>query len=49
MNNELLEALDNSVGLVLEGLNELIETDEEIKTELNYDAALEVVMKAINE
>lgn len=38
MNNELLEALDNSAGLVFEGLNELIETDEEIKTELRAHA-----------
>lgn len=38
MNDELLEALDNSAGLVLEGLNELIETDEEIQTELRVHA-----------
>lgn len=38
MNNELLEALDNSSGLVFEGLNELIETDEEIQTELRAHA-----------
>ena len=38
MNNELLEALDNSAGLVLEGLNELIETNEEIQTELRAHA-----------
>ena len=38
MNNELLEALDNSAGLVLEGLNELIETNEEVQTELRIHA-----------
>lgn len=38
MNNELLEELDNSAGLVLEGLNELIETEEEIQTELRAQA-----------
>lgn len=38
MNDELLEALDNSAGLVLEGLNELIETNEEIQTELRVHA-----------
>ena len=43
MNNELLEELDNSAGLVLEGLNELIETDEEIKTE--FIALATVFMK----
>ena len=38
MNNELLEGLDNSAGLVLEGLNELIDTNEEIQTELRVHA-----------
>ena len=38
MNDELLEELDNSAGLVLEGLNELIETNEEIRTELRAHA-----------
>lgn len=38
MNDELLEALDNSAGLVLEGLNELIETNGEIQTELRVHA-----------
>ena len=38
MNDELLEELDNSAGLVLEGLNGLIETNEEIRTELRAHA-----------
>ena len=38
MNDELLEELDNSAGLVLEGLNELIGTNEEIQMELRMHA-----------
>lgn len=38
MNDELLEELDNSAGLVLKGLIELIETNEKIQTELTAHA-----------
>lgn len=38
MNNEILEALDNSAGLVLKELNQLIYTNEEIQMELRIHA-----------
>ena len=48
MNDELLEELDNSAGLVLEGLNKLIETNEEIQVELRaHTIALATVFMKI--
>lgn len=48
MNDELLEELDNSAGLILEGLNKLIETNEEIQVELRaHTIALATVFMKI--